>query len=109
MFGNIDCIYYCLCQILISKLNNSVVHTCVNCATRTISACDELLLGKNLFNKPNDCDRWTFNIVGDCIKNLSLEERTLLEEEQNQQVPAKKIKLKSKKTHDKKGLAGMLK
>lgn len=79
-------IYYCLCQILINKLNNSMEHNCKNCVTE----CTGLFCQSH--SKPNDCIRWSHDFEKDCINNISFEERTLLEEEQNQQNPVKKLK-----------------
>ncbi len=78
-------IYYCLCQMLINKLNNSMEHSCNNCNT--------LCLG--LFNKshfrPNNCIKWTHDFIDDCKDNISEEELILLTEEQ-----AKKVQVKSR-------------
>lgn len=51
-----ELIYLCLCEIMLSKLNNSVVHSCKNCNTH---CCGEL---NN--EQAKECSRWThdFNI-----------------------------------------------
>lgn len=83
-------IYYCLCQILINKLNNSIKHTCANCATKTTIECEELLLSKKTPTTPNNCDRWTYNILKGCANNISEGEQLILEE--NQKILVKKLK-----------------
>lgn len=78
-------IYYCLCQILINKLNNSMEHNCKNCTTECTG-----LFGS--YSKPNDCTKWTHDFIEDCINNISTSERSLIEENQIQQGPVKKLK-----------------
>lgn len=83
-------IYYCLCQILINKLNNSIEHTCANCATKTTIECEKLLLSKKTPTTPNNCDRWTCNVLKGCANNISEGEQLILEENQKRLV--KKLK-----------------
>lgn len=84
-------IYYCLCQMLINKLNNSINRTCVNCATNTTSECKKLLLGKNPSTKSINCDRWTYNIVEACANNIDKTEQSIIEKAQ-EKGPVKKLK-----------------
>lgn len=80
-------IYYCLCQILINKLNNSMEHTCLNCGT----VCPGSYLH---YSEPRDCNRWTHNFVESCIDNISDNERLLIEASQLQQGSLKKLNYK---------------
>ncbi len=79
-------IYYCLCQILINKLNNSMEHNCNNCGTECTG------LFNQSHSEPNNCPRWTHDFVADCLTNLSPKEQAFLEKEQNQQGLVKKLK-----------------
>lgn len=100
-----DFIYYCLCQMLINKLNNSIEHTCANCATNTTSECEKLLLGKKSPTTPNNCNRWTYNILKGCANNISTSEQLILEENQSQKRLVKKLKKDDKHI---KGLSQMI-
>lgn len=72
-------IYYCLCQILINKLNNSMEHSCKNCNTLC-----PLGLFHQSRSKPNNCCLWTHNFDADLVANLSPKERAFLEKEQSE-------------------------
>lgn len=65
--------------MLINKLNNSMEHNCNNCNNECTG------LFNQSHSKLNNCSRWTHDFVKDCINNISLKERTLLEGEQNLQ------------------------
>ncbi len=73
-----DFIYYCLCQMEIIKINNSVEHTCFNCATHAISECENFLLTKKA-GKANACKRWTYNIFSEGAENMDLESQKIIE------------------------------
>ena len=79
-------IYYCLCQILINKLNNSIEHKCNNCITECTG------LFQQPHSRSNDCTRWTHDFIEDCINNISTSERLLIAENPKQQGFVKKLK-----------------
>lgn len=60
-------IYYCLCEMLIEKLDNSMEHTCKGC--KTTCRGDESVI---------NCPNWSHNFIQDCTSNLSVEERNLI-------------------------------
>ena len=55
-------IYLCLCEIIVSKLNNSIKHTC--------STCNSLCCGGLCDEQANECNKWTndFEEINKIIK-----------------------------------------
>lgn len=78
-----ELIYYCLCKILISKLYNSMEHTCDNCHF----SCDDFL--KDSDRKA--CCGWEHNFAYDWFWILSKEEQRLIDELQSEEISIKKL------------------
>lgn len=78
-----ELIYDCLCKILISKLENSIEHTCSTC----FHNCEEF---PDMADK-NTCCGWKHNFEEHCLWNLSSEERQLIEDSQSQEAPVQKL------------------
>lgn len=78
-----ELIYYCLCKILISKLNNSMEHICSTC----FHNCEDF----PTVAAKNTCCDWEHNFEEDCMWFFSEEERQLIEDSQSQEAPVQKI------------------
>ena len=55
-------IYLCLCEIIISKLNNSIKHTC--------STCNSFCCGGLCDEKAKTCSKWTHDFAQETNKEL---------------------------------------
>lgn len=77
-----ELIYYCLCKILISKLNNSMEHICGTCYRE----CED---SPTIAAKNTCCDR-EHNFGSDFSGIFSMEEQQILEDGQSQEVSNRK-------------------